>query len=255
MSMDYYFDFFDREFFDPVLPLSWREFQQRHNSNWVKDRNFDPWEYTGCSLRDLICWHYNMVEEDASRRMDDILSRRTVRWTIRNSDEQFGMINGIAQNMSEHRRFCASVVMHDIGVTVSVAAGAYLAGKIDGKSLAAVCQLCGSDPQDCVRLTKEQKKKLAPVTSRIDYATPIYAWQGERACADDYCPSCLGIAATRRFVACIVRAWSENWPVMAMEDPPNGGTYCRDFSEFIRLAKTVNKVSRFKKPSAYRQWY
>jgi hypothetical protein len=249
--MEHSFEFFDRQFFDPIWSLSWGAFQKLNGTRWATSKSYDPGAYAGQSLRGLIC--FNLSQVPSPEALEDILARRTVRWTIRHSNSQFYFISELMQEIPGHRTKRCEVVDADITVPISAATGAYLAGKIDARTFRAVLKLCGSDPQECVQLTRKQRGILAEVTSNIEFWRPIYAWQGANACTDEDATSCLDIADTRRFVACIAHAWSENWPVMKLKDPDEEGAYFRDFTDAQDFQKAIGKIRRFVKPSAFRQ--
>lgn len=59
---------------------------------------------------------------------------------------------------------------------------------------------------------------------------------------------------TRRFLTFVLRSWSENWPVMKLEDSVNDRTHFRDFPIARELGKAVTKAQRFARPGAFRQW-
>src|SRR5438093_13210717 len=90
MSMLHYYEFFDREIFDSVWALSWRDYQRKYGSRWTKNMRYEPGEYCGRSLRELIC--FCVEPETSSEMLEDILARRTSRWTIQHSSPQFDFL-------------------------------------------------------------------------------------------------------------------------------------------------------------------
>lgn len=252
MSMLHYFQFFDREAFDSVWSLSWREFERKHGSRWSKRKSYEPGEYDGASLRGLIC--FSLDPEPSPEFVEEVLQRRTVRWTIRHSCPQFCFMTEIMQHVPGYRASTCCIVSHDVGVLISVATGAYIAGKIDSRTLRAVLKLCGSDPEEWVQLSRTQKQKLAAATADIAYWKPIYTWQGNGACISDESTSCSNVPDTRRFLICMMRALSENWPLMTLKVSSDAGSHFRDLPIAQELRKAIAGIQRFKRPSAYREW-
>jgi hypothetical protein len=259
MSMRHYYDFFDRAFFDPVWRLSWREFQRQHGSRWAANLNYEPGEYSGRSLRELICFSMDPVL--SPERLEDILARRTVQWTVRHSGSQYFFLSELMRKVSGYRaNLCSAFDFRDISVVISAAVGGYLAGRLPSSDLLAVLKLHGcADPGEWVKLPAGQRKKLVALTSGVDFLKPTYAWQGKDACLDTEWTNCLGLRDTQRFLAFIARAWRENWPLLELDDQ-SPMEPLRDKEPRFRnlpiardLKKAQAKASRFKRPNVFRQ--
>jgi hypothetical protein len=261
--MRHFYDFFDREFFDPVWPRSWHEFQRKHRSRWATRMNYEPGEYIGRSLRELIC--FSMEPEPSQELLEDILARRTVKWTVRHSSPQFFLLSEIMHHVPGYRaNYCyvGEIPSEDVGVLISAALSGYTSGHITSSVLLAVLKLHScANPGEWVDLSVMQRKMLAALTSGVDLMKPIYAWQGENACTYEQGTNCLGLRDTQRFMSFIARAWRENWPLLSLKDPPEQMEQglakeprFRDFQISRELRKAIDKASRFKRPSVYRQW-
>lgn len=261
--MDHYYEFFDRAFFDSVWALSWCDFQRKHRSRWAMDRNYEPGVYSGRSLRELIC--FSMEPEPSPELLEDVLARRTIRWTVRRSSPQFFLMSEIMRHVPGSRaRICCAfdIPSEDVGVLISAALGGFVAGQLAGPILQAVLKLHGCpDPREWVTLSARERKMLGALTSRVDVLQPIYAWQGESACGDEEWANCLGLADSRRFALFVTRAWRENWPVTGLKQPPQRlarrpgiKPHFREFPVTRELRKAIERASRFERPSVFRRW-
>jgi len=258
--MDHYYDFFDRSFFDPIWALSWREFQRQHGSRWATNMKYEPGGYSGRSLRELICFSMDPVL--SPEHLEDILARRTVQWTVRHVGGQFFFLSELMRSVPGNRpHLCGVYEVQDVGVVISAAVGGYFAGSLPSSALLAVLKLHGcANPRGWMKLPAGQSKRLAVLTSGVNFLKPTYAWQGEDACLGTQWTNCLGLRDTQRLLAFIARAWSENWPLPQLEDPSppellrGKEPHFRDFSIARDLRRAQAKASRFERPSVFRQW-
>src|ERR1700678_1452534 len=101
MGMEHGYDFFDREAFDPIWRLSWAEFLKKHRTRWASNREYSPGGYSSESLRGLIS--FSIEPEPSPQEIEDILRRRTIRWTLQHSDTRLYMMSEIMSNVRSLR--------------------------------------------------------------------------------------------------------------------------------------------------------
>jgi hypothetical protein len=112
--MENYYYFFDRSAVDYVWNLSWREFLRLHGtSRWAKGPDTGD---GSASLRGLIA--FSVGPDPAAPEVEDIIRRRTLRWTIQRSSPQFYMMEEIVYHVPRLRKSCASLDVWPNDVTV-----------------------------------------------------------------------------------------------------------------------------------------
>lgn len=262
MSTDHYYEFFDREFFDPIWALSWPEFRRKYKSRWAISRKYERGLYNETSLRELIS--FSVVPEPSPADLEEILEKWTVKRTVRNSKPQFWFMADLIANVPGSQNCSVDeIASEDVAVLISAAVSGYLAGRISSLDLRAVLKVhgCGS-PREWIKLSTKQRKLLGTTTEGINYRQPLYPWQGEAACGDDSWTNCLGIRDTRRFLSFINSAWRENWPLLPLKDPteeqlerPDVELRFQDYSISRELASTAEIVAEFRRPVVFRQWF
>lgn len=255
MSMDHHYDFFDRDFFDPLWGLSWQEFIRRHRSRWVSKKDYFPGQYSGEGLRELISF---CIDPEPSREVvEAILARRTVRWTAQHSTPHFYFLSEVIGNVPRsrpHRAYSGEI--NDASVFIGSATTRYLEGKMPAETLRAILKLHSAEPAEWMELTRRQKRAVAPIVSSIEWLKTIYPWQGREVIAAEDA-NCLDVSDTRRFAHFIVDAWRENWPVGPVKR--HGGEpridRFRDYYGSDPMRDAARKALRFARPSVFRVWY
>lgn len=207
MSQDYFIQFIDRAVVDPMLRLSWREYQKRYNVN--REEMVENFSYLPSEL-----------SED---EVDFILDNKSVLWTMKTGGLMF--LNAIICSAPHVEKKCPTVNCWDLfgdadslEPLCSAAMNGFLRNKIDAKTLNAVavisCQV-GSciNPSEFLYLTKKHKaiirKALKPL---LCSQPPIYSWQ--KCTLEEYNNgyiTCLGLVDTKRFIHFLTQAWEENW--------------------------------------------
>ena len=247
-----FYDFFNREFYDPIWLMAWPEFIKLNGTRWAKSKKYEPGEYVGTSLTELVC--FCLEEEPSDEELKDILERRTIRWTIQRCDSAFFLMSELMCHVPGHRSNHFVVEESEGGVLIAAATAAYLGGKTDAKTLRAVLMACGSPPEGWLSLTRKQKALLAEPSANIDYMKPLYRWQAEGACCEGEGVTCLGIPDTRRFVAFIENAYSGNWEVMKLLDAEANKVNFRDFEDAEYFHSAARKMRRTGSPSVFRTY-
>jgi hypothetical protein len=103
MGTHYYF--FDRSAVDPLWNLSWQDFLRLHGkSRWAKGPDVSD---GAASLRGLIA--FSVEPQPSAREIEEIIRRRTLRWTIQHSSPQFYMMEEIVYNVPSLRKFAVSL--------------------------------------------------------------------------------------------------------------------------------------------------
>ena len=150
-------------------------------------------------------------------------------------------------------------------ILIAVALEAHLRGRVHQSALWPTFKLHSiEDPKGWLRLSSGERRTIKAVVSSRRMLEPIYRWQGEGGFLDgEQWANCLGIADTRRFVALILRAWKENWPVPRLGEldrislPPSQAEPPR-FRDFelskLFVRPLTNKVSRFDRPCVFFEW-
>jgi len=169
--------------------------------------------------------------------LEDILARRTVQWTVRHVGGQFFFLSELMRSVPGNRpHLCGVYEVQDVGVVISAAVGGYFAGSLPSSALLAVLKLHGcANPRGWMKLPAGQSKRLAVLTSGVNFLKPTYAWQGEDACLGTQWTNCLGLRDTQRLLAFIARAWSEKLATTATGGSITTGTAPRQRAPFSRL--------------------
>jgi len=261
--MEFRYHFFDRNACDKLWKSSWKEYL----SKWGKTR-WANGPFTGEStesLRDMIAFYID--PQPTAEDVERILAHETIVQTVSKSSPQFGPMSELLSRTPAYRKHSQFIFFKGDYFAVLIAVGleAYLQGRASQSDLWPVFKLHSiEDPRDWLRLSSGDRKTIKAVVSSRWFLDPIYPWQGEGGFLDgeEWC-NCLGVADTRRFIALVVRAWKENWPVPRLGEldrisiPPSqtGPPRFRDF-ELSKLfaAPLTKKVSHFERPCVFFEW-
>jgi hypothetical protein len=212
----------------------------------------------------MIAFHID--PEPTPEDVDRILAHETIQRTVMCSSPQFGPMSELMSNTPALRKHSQSMVSFGgyFPVLIAVALEAYLRGQVPQSSLWSSLKLHNiADPSPWLRLSRSERTEIKAVVSHRRMWEPIYRWQGEDFLRGEQWSNCLGIADTKRFIALILRAWDENWPVPRIKkfdeiserpftaDPPR----FRDFEmsrDFVTPLK--KKVSKFDRPCVFFEW-
>jgi hypothetical protein len=260
MGMEQAYDFFDREAFDPVWRLSWAEFLKTHRTRWAANRKYSPGEYYNESLRGLIS--FSIDPQPSSPEIEDILRRRTIRWTLRQSNIRLFTMSEIMSNVPSLRdRVMAFSMKCEIDSLLAAAVDAYLNQRAGVAAFRAVFKLhCVTDPGSFLKLNRHELTTLrVAFPAAFQVQEPIYSWLGPYWDDGEHWTNGLNVAETRTFVAFVIRAWEENWPcprIKGMElNPFSEQSRFRDFGLHKALASAARRrVTRWQKPCVFRQW-
>jgi hypothetical protein len=259
--MDNYYYFFDRSAADPLWKLSWPDFLRLHGkSRWAKGPDGGD---GSASLRGLIA--FAVDPEPSAIEIEDIIRRRTLRWTIQRSSPQFYLMEEIVNNVPRLRKSCISldVWSNDFSILLAAAAEGYFRGEVPVSGFKAVLKLHYSKFEDFIRLSKQERSVLRHLMDVDQYAKPIYPWQGPMALLDEQWAGCLAVADTRRFFALVDRLWKQNPEVRRILDvegiqlsKPERETHLfRDFGISRQLMNLWSrKVRTFEQPCVFRRW-
>lgn len=235
MSNTHEYVVFDRAKLDPALALKWPAFEKAY-PQWFQ------WE----SARDfLVEWG---LGETHIGIVDDILARRTVRWTLLLSDDPFHFLWAI---LNEKELWDCYIEIekwdYDYGDDIVSCAGAgFVRGELSLASLTAVYHLHAScvDPSqvltpDVASVVKGQPGPLPILPGLPDLMPPG---------ADG-----IGVAQARRVIDFLLRAWREWWPLYAKGQTPRNRETIRCCEVAVGLAQALRK-RRLAKPCIFR-WY
>ena len=231
--MDTYYYFFDRSAVDPLWNLSWQDFLRLHGkSRWAKGPDVGD---GAASLRGLIA--FAVEPHPSAIAIEEIIRRRSVRWTIQRSSPQFYMIEEIVYHVPRLRKSCVSldVWSNDFAVLLAAAADGYFDGEVLVSSLKAVLKLHYAKFEDFIRLTKQERSVLRDLMGVEQVAKPIYSWQGPGAILDEQWAWCLGIADTRRFFTLLDQLWKQDPEITRIHDV-----------EGVELHKPDHETHRFR---------
>jgi hypothetical protein len=249
------YEFFDRTVVDPLWGLSWASVLEHHHSKWFRSKKMVRGEYLGTSLRELI--GFAIDPEPSDPEIDNILSRMTVRATIRRSNPQFWVISVLMDELvSKPKTAFFSVELEDVSGLIAVATRAFLERRITAMTLWSVAKLHSSSPSDWLRLDPEQMKAVDAALPRDHMNNPIYSWQGKEACTQGEWTNCLGVALTRRFAGFVTNAHLQDWPAAPLkEDARQTRRRFADFPDCVDLAKRLERrFAALKRPSVTRMW-
>jgi len=258
--METYYCFFDRSAVDPLWGMSWQDFLRlcgKHRRG--KRFDVDSW------LRELIA--FSVEPEPSDAEVDDIIRRRTPRWTIQRSSPQFYTMGEIVCGAPRLAKSCAvlDVWANDLSVLLAAAAEGYFRGEVTVSAFKSVLKLHYSKFEDFIRLSKSERSVVRGLMDVEQYAKPIYPWQGEMALLDEQWAGCLGVADTKRFFALVDRLWKQNPEVRRILDvdvdhiefcTPGRDTHrFRDFGISRHLMNLWSrKVRSFEQPCVFRRW-
>ena len=195
--MEHSYEFFDREAFDSVWRLSWTEFVKKHRTRWASNPEYSPpGEYDGASLRGLIA--FSLTPEPSPKEIEDILKRRTIRWTLQQSDSRLFMMSEIMLKIPTLRgRVMKFSVKCEIDSLVAAAVDAYLSRRASVGALRAVLKLHCVDPGDFLKLNRHESTALRLAVPDV-LREPIYSWLGPY-WLDGQWTNALNVSETRDF--------------------------------------------------------
>jgi hypothetical protein len=269
MGMRYCYDFFDRDIFDHVWGLRWKEFQRRYPSQWAMNKSYEPDAYDHESLRGLICF---ALPEPSGEMVEDVIARRTIRWTIQHVSMQAHLMGEVIEHIPGYHKGYGYVLAANCDPLIATATRALFDGMVGASTIWAVIKLhslagFSTDPRQWVRLSGKRWQKVHSIITKRDLWRPAYPWQGPNAFSDD--ANWLGVESSRRFIQFIIRAWKENWPVTGLTEAPEkflgdsaadkdrskGDAYrFRDFYLPQELHKIFPRISRFRRPCVVCSW-
>jgi hypothetical protein len=258
MGMEQLYEFFDREAFDPVWRLSWAKFLKKHRTRWASTPEYCPGHYDGESLRGLIS--FAIEPEPSTQAIEDILRRRTILWTLQQSDCRLFTMSEIMPKVPSLRgRVTGFSMKCEINSLLAAAVDAYLTRRAGVAALRAVSKLhCVADPGSFLKLNRHESATLRVAVPAV-FQTPIYSWLGPYWLDGEQWANGLNVAETRAFVAFVSCAWEENWPCPRIKEmvlePFSDQSRFRDFGLHKALASSVRRrVKGWQKPCVFRQW-
>lgn len=258
MGMEQSYDFFDREAFDPVWRFSWAEFVKQYPTRWASKREYVSGEYDGKSLRGFLS--NSMEPEPTPQELEDILARRTIRWTLQQSDNRLFTMSEIMSNVPALRnRVTAFSMKCEINSLLAAAVDAYLTRRAGVTALRAVLKLhCVGDPEGFLRLSSNESAALRVAVPAVAQE-PIYSWLGPYWLDGEQWANGLKVGETRAFVTFVTRAWDENWPCPRIKEmarePFSDQSRFRDFELHKVLAASARKIVKgWQKPCVFRLW-
>jgi hypothetical protein len=228
--------FFDRAVVDPMLNMRWPALEARKPS-WCQ------WESAEQFLAE-----WALAPEHAPRARE-IIARETIHQTILLSDTPSLTFDTIL----DEKGFAAAGVTIGRGdytyneEIVSCARAGYLRGELSLASLASAFQLHASETKAESVFPPDLWAKILvnrPVPRTMLPALPDLLQNGSDG---------VGVADARRFMAFILRAVDEDWPVDAPGRKPPSGRAIRSCEVATDLAEVV-RSTKLAKPCIYR-WY
>ncbi|MSU23784.1 MAG: hypothetical protein EXS32_08175 [Opitutus sp.] len=123
MSIEHFVSIIDRARVDEVLSLSWKDFHRRYR--WKRD---SPWPSAAEFLHDFA-----LEGEPEQSIVDDILDRRTLRWTMNRCTPKLFFVYEIIVHVPDLRARCLSYTpseMFDLSIVQAVGAEAFIRGEI-----------------------------------------------------------------------------------------------------------------------------
>lgn len=215
--MEFVYQFSDRGGIDPLWKLTWKEYLLRWGrTRWARAKMTENGDD---SLRSMIAFFIDPAP--TAEEVDRILAEETIRWTVRRSSPQFRSISELIYNTPGLRRHGHFIGCDANYFTVLMAAAveAYLRGRISRYILWPVFKLHSTtDPSQWLRLSHLENKALKAALAGFDMWSPIYQWQGPAFLEGEQWANCLGVSDTRRFIAFVLRAWNENWPIPRLKN-------------------------------------
>jgi hypothetical protein len=233
------------------------------------NKSYELGAYNSDSLRGLIGF---ALAEPSGEMVEDIIARRTIRWTIQQVFMQAHFMGEVIEHVHGHHRSYGYVLAANCDPLIAAAVEALFDGKVGASTIWAVIKLhslqgFSTDSRQWVRLSGKAWQKVHSIIMKRDLWRPAYPWQGPNAFSDD--TNWLGVESSGRFIQFIIRAWKENWPVSGLteasekflgdsaadKDRSKGDGYrFRDFYLPQELHKILRRISRFKRPCVVCSW-
>jgi hypothetical protein len=151
----------------------------------------------------------------------------------------------------------------EFAVLLAAAVEAYLRAQIPRVMLWPLFKLHAvADASPWFHLSRKESQALKEAVSLPEFCRPLYRWQGAGFLEGEEWASCLGVADTRRLIACMTQAWSENWPVPRVKDLSNTSAPAeiqrsprfRDFHITKQFAKALRtKLPALQRPAVFFQ--
>jgi hypothetical protein len=203
MSFNHSFQFIDRDVVDPMLQLTWTEYQKKYR---VKRGDL-------VEIIDILAC------DQTPQEIDRIIKTKTVLWFVKKG----GMIcldYAIGGARSVRKR-CPSIQLNripleEVAVIYSAAVDGFLKKKIDGKTMYTAFAICNAGGgEDFLGVPRKIRTVIDEILEHLSNTEkPMFPWQKS---SFDPWSECgfrfMGSKDTKRFVDFVIQAWKENWPV------------------------------------------
>ena len=210
MGIDHWISIIDRDRIDAVLSLSWKEFNRRYR--W---RRQAEWSSAGQFLRD-----YAFDPEPDQSTVDDIMERRTLRWTMNRCSPRLAFMEQIIWQVPDLRKRCLSYEPDswtDLAVVHAVAAEAFVRGDISQAAFFSVLRFCEHlSLGDAIDLKNRHYKEVVRALKSWIPSMPPFRWLSWDYFGEGY--ACLNIQETKSVVRFLQRAWESKWPAANLSE-------------------------------------
>lgn len=202
-----------------------------------------------------------MEPESTPEEVEDILARRTIRWTLHRCRSKLYLMSDLMTHVRSLRGHRAHAWMKYLDGQLAAVVDAFFTRRASVAELRAVCKLHNvGKPQDFLELSRPeltvlQKVILAPGRE------PLYPWLGPYWLDGEGWSNALNVTETRSFLAFISRAWEENLPCPRIGDDwllegLTAQPKFRDFEMHENLATAVRRKARqWRTPCVFRDWF
>ena len=127
MGLEHFYKFIDRDAVEPLLRLTWAEFLRKYR--WSRGSLQE-------SVEEFLA--FIMGPQPAPSVVDEVLARRTLRWTMKRSSPKYFFLFEVIYNAPHVRKRCPEIWTespYEIAIIIASSVDAFLTGKIDVKTL------------------------------------------------------------------------------------------------------------------------
>ena len=213
MGIEHFISVIDRASIDEVLSLSWKEFNRRYR-----------WTHSEWSSATEFLQDYAYDPPPDLSTVDDIMERRTLRWTMNRCSPRLRFMYEIIEHVPDLRNRCLSYTpryLNDLAIIHAVAAEAFVRGDISQAMFFSILRFCERlSLGDAIDLKKPHYKAVVRALKSWVPSMPPFRWLSLDYFGEGY--ACLNIRETKSVVKFLERAWKGRWAAPSLSDWARG---------------------------------
>lgn len=238
MGIEHFVWIIDRAAIDEVLALSWKAFSRRYRwkktSEWSSAKNF--------------LQAFALDSEHDQSTVDDIVARRTLRWTMNRCSPKLFFMYEIVNQVPDLSARCHTYFperLWDLGIVQAVGAEAFFRGEITQATFFSILRFCqGLSLADSINLKDPHYRQVERTLKSWTPSRPPFRWLSSEYFGEGY--ACLNLRETKSVVRFLERAWEGKWPATNLSEWARGELgISRSVETTIRDSDVAGQVLRW----------